>query len=353
MKIALLNDTHAGVRNNNQIFAEYQGRFYTEIFFPYLKKHDIKHIIHLGDYFDRRRDVNFFSLHKNYEHFVSVLEREGITMDLIVGNHDIYFKSTNDLNSPDYLLNFDFINVYKDQTIKNYDGLDILLLPWINSENIEDVEEYLGIAEADIVMSHLEVNGAEMYPGHFHGGGTPASWFKRFEQVYSGHFHHKSNLDNIRYLGSQMEFTWSDYGDDKHFHILDTDTREITPVRNPLTIHKKVFYDDTKETLMSIKTKDFSHLKNCFVKVVVVNKNEPYWFDIMTEQMIQAGPADLKIVEDHGNLDVLSDEEFTGEAQDTLTILNNHIKNLEIDGDRQKLSDLMRSLYTESLDVLI
>ena len=61
MKIALLNDTHAGVRNNNQIFAEYQGRFYTEIFFPYLKKHDIKHIIHLGDYFDRRRDVNFFS----------------------------------------------------------------------------------------------------------------------------------------------------------------------------------------------------------------------------------------------------------------------------------------------------
>ena len=62
-----------------------------------------------------------------------------------------------------------------------------------------------------------------------------------------------------------MEFTWSDYGDDKHFHILDTDTREITPVRNPLTIHKKVFYDDTKETLMSIKTKDFSHLKNCFV----------------------------------------------------------------------------------------
>ena len=76
MKIALLNDTHAGVRNNNQIFAEYQGRFYTEIFFPYLKKHDIKHIIHLGDYFDRRRDVNFFSLHKNYEHFVSVLEEK-------------------------------------------------------------------------------------------------------------------------------------------------------------------------------------------------------------------------------------------------------------------------------------
>ena len=133
MKIALLNDTHAGVRNNNQIFAEYQGRFYTEIFFPYLKKHDIKHIIHLGDYFDRRRDVNFFSLHKNYEHFVSVLEREGITMDLIVGNHDIYFKSTNDLNSPDYLLNFDFINVYKDPTIKNYDSLREELNNFVNS----------------------------------------------------------------------------------------------------------------------------------------------------------------------------------------------------------------------------
>ena len=353
MKIALLNDTHAGVRNNNQMFAEYQGRFYTEVFFPYLDKHNIKNIIHLGDYFDRRRDVNFYSLHKNHEHFIQPMIERDITMDLIVGNHDIYFKSTNELNSPDFLLKSDNINIFTDPITKNYDGLDIALLPWINSENEEEVEEFLQLTTAPFVMSHLEVNGGMVGPGHFHGGGTPASWFERFEQVYSGHFHHKSQLGNIRYLGSQMEFTWNDFGDDKYFHVFDTETREIEMIKNPLKMFHKVFYDDTNETLMTIKKKDFSHLQNTFVKVIVTNKNEPYWFDVFVEELIKAQPADLKVVEDHSNLDVLNEDELVGEAEDTLTILTKHIESLNIDGDKTKLDTLMRSLYTESLDILV
>jgi len=353
MKIALLNDTHCGVRNNNQMFAEYQGRFYREVFFPYLDKHNIKNIIHLGDYFDRRRDVNFYSLHKNYEHFIEPMKDRGITMDLIVGNHDIYFKSTNELNSPDYLLNFDNVNVYKDPITKDYDGLEIALLPWINSENEEEVEEFLQLTSAPFVMSHLEVNGGMVGPGHFHGGGTPASWFERFEQVFSGHFHHKSQLGNIRYLGSQMEFTWNDFGDDKFFHVFDTETREVEMVKNHLKMFHKVFYDDTDETLMTIKKKDFSQLENTFVKVIVTNKNEPYWFDVFVEELIKANPADLKVVEDHSNLDVLNEDELVGDAEDTLTILTKHIDSLNIDGDKAKLDSLMRSLYTESLDILV
>ena len=353
MKIALLNDTHCGVRNNNQMFAEYQGRFYKEVFFPYLDEHNIKNIIHLGDYFDRRRDVNFYSLHKNYEHFIEPMRERGITMDLIVGNHDIYFKSTNELNSPDYLLNFDNVNVYKDPITKDYDGLEIALLPWINSENEEEVEEFLQLTTAPFVMSHLEVNGGMMSPGHYHGGGTPQSWFERFEQVFSGHFHHKSTLGNIRYFGSQMEFTWNDFGDDKHFHVFDTETREIESIHNPLKMFHKVFYNDTNETLMTIKKKDFSYLKDTFVKVIVTDKNEPYWFDVFIEELTKVCPADLKVVEDHSNLDVLNEDELVGEAEDTLTILTKHIDSLNIDGDKTKLDTLMRSLYTESLDILV
>ena len=353
MKIALLNDTHCGVRNNNQMFAEYQGRFYREVFFPYLDEHNIKQIIHLGDYFDRRRDVNFYSLHKNHEHFVEPMNERGIQMDLIVGNHDIYFKSTNRLNSPDYLLHSDNINVYTDPITKEYDGLEIALLPWINSENEEEVEEFLQLTTAPFVMSHLEVNGGMVGPGHFHGGGTPASWFERFEQVFSGHFHHKSTLGNIRYLGSQMEFTWNDFGDDKHFHVFDTETREIEAIQNPLKMFHKVFYNDTNETLMTIKKKDFSPLKDTFVKVIVTDKNEPYWFDVFIEEITKVCPADLKVVEDHSNLDVLNEDELVGEAEDTLTILTKHIDSLNIDGDKTKLDTLMRSLYTESLDILV
>jgi hypothetical protein len=139
----------------------------------------------------------------------------------------------------------------------------------------------------------------------------------------------------------------------KHFHILDTETREIEAIHNPLKMFHKIFYDDTKETLMSIKKKQFSELKDTFVKVIVTNKNEPYWFDVFIENIIKASPADLKVVEDHSNLDVLDAGDFATEAEDTLTILTKHIDSLNIDGDKKKLDVLMRSLYTESLDILV
>ena len=60
MKYALITDTHFGVRNDSQILLEYQKKFYDEIFFPYLDKNDIKHIVHLGDLVDRRKSINFW-----------------------------------------------------------------------------------------------------------------------------------------------------------------------------------------------------------------------------------------------------------------------------------------------------
>ena len=47
MKFAVLNDTHAGVRNDSVHFMSM--KFYEEVF-PYLLENDIKHIVHLGDY---------------------------------------------------------------------------------------------------------------------------------------------------------------------------------------------------------------------------------------------------------------------------------------------------------------
>ena len=38
MKIALLNDTHFGCRNDSPHFVQYQERFYNEVFFPYIKE---------------------------------------------------------------------------------------------------------------------------------------------------------------------------------------------------------------------------------------------------------------------------------------------------------------------------
>lgn len=75
MKVAILNDTHCGVRNSSDIFLKYNERFYGEIFFPYLKEHNIKNILHLGDYYEHRKFVNFKALNANRKHFLEQIGR--------------------------------------------------------------------------------------------------------------------------------------------------------------------------------------------------------------------------------------------------------------------------------------
>ena len=69
------------------------------------------------------------------------------------------------------------------------------------------------------------------------------------------------------------------------------------------------------------------------------------------ERLNKAEVIDFKVVEDHGNLGDMSDEEMASDAEDTLTILSKHIEGMEITGDKTKLENLVRSLYTEALDV--
>lgn len=350
MKIAILNDTHAGVRGDMIEMSKYQGRFYEEIFFPYLDEHDIKHIIHLGDYFDRRKYINFASLKANREHFIEPLIERGISMDLIIGNHDTYYKNTNDVNAPELLLfNEAQINVISECQVKEYDGTNIALVPWINNENYADSVEFMMSAPASVCMGHFEIEGALMHPGMTCQHGLDHTYLKRFDKVYSGHFHQKSEVKNIRYLGSQMQFTWSDYGDNKYFHIFDTEDQSMTPVHNPLTMFEKAFYDDAKETFETISNADYSKYEGKFVKVVVVNKDNPYWFDSFLDKIHSQSPLHVSVVDDNKHMDFFDDDEIE-DVEDTLTILSKYIDGLEIQGKKKSLNNLMTTLYNEALD---
>jgi hypothetical protein len=146
-----------------------------------------------------------------------------------------------------------------------------------------------------------------------------------------------------------MQFTWSDYGDQKYFHIFDTEDQSVLPVPNPLTMFEKVFYDDTKESFEKILNRDYSQYENKFVKVIVVNKDNPYWFDQMMDKLHKANPLHVTAVDDHKHMDLLSDDEIEG-VEDTLTILTKYVDSLEIQGEKNQLTSLITSLYNEALD---
>ena len=255
MKLAVLNDTHAGIRNSSDIFLEYQRRFYDEQFFPYLKEHGITQILHLGDYYDHRKFINFKSQNQNRKMFLEPMREMGITMDIIPGNHDVFFKNTNDLCSLKELLGYytSNVNIMMQPKVQDYDGLKIACVPWINNENYTESIKFLKSCDAQWVGAHLELQGFEMMRGVTNTHGMTRDVFKRFELVMSGHFHTKSNQDNIHYLGSQFEFNWSDAGDPKYFHIIDTETRELTPIQSSSIFKVSLYYHSGGSHAMRLK----------------------------------------------------------------------------------------------------
>ena len=347
MKIAILNDTHCGVRNSSDIFLNYQERFYSEIFFPYLKKHNIKNILHLGDYYEHRKFVNFKALNQNRKVFLEPLRDNDITMDIIPGNHDVFYKNTNELCSLKELLGYftSNVNIIMKPTVLDYDGLGVAVVPWINNANYKEYTDFIANCKAPMLGAHLELLGFDMYKGMPNPHGMTADLFKRFETVMSGHFHTKSSKGNVHYLGSQMEFTWSDVDDPKYFHILDTETRELTPVRNPITMFQKIVYNDEK---IDYNTLDVEQFRHKFIKVLVVNKTDLYQFDKFIDRLQNVETYELKIAENF--------EEFIGESvdddkvslEDTKDLLDTYVDAVETDLDKDHIKMKLRELYTEA-----
>lgn len=347
MKIALLNDTHCGIRNSSEIFLDYAEKFYSDCFFPYLNEHGIKNIIHLGDYYDHRKFINFKALHHNRKIFLEKLREYGITMDIIPGNHDVYFKNTNELNSLKELLGhyMNEVNIVMEPRVLEYDNTPIALIPWINSENYNQTMNFIKDCKADIVGAHLELNGFELSKGIMSHDGMDHRIFSKFDMVLSGHYHAKSHKDNIYYLGSQMEFFWSDASDPKYFHVLDTETRELTAVRNPHTLFERIYYDDRNTNYHNF---DVSFCDHKFVKIVVINKSDLFTFDRFVDRIQDRAIHELKIAENF--------EEFLGDAvqdesvniEDTNELLDSYIEAVDTDLDKNKLKVQMRNLLTEA-----
>lgn len=352
MKIALISDTHAGARGDNPIFNEYFFKFWENVFFPYLKENNITQICHLGDVVDRRKFINFVILNSWRKRFFDVLKREDITMDVIVGNHDVTYKNTNEINAMHELFDhYDNINVLIEPRDVDYDGTSIAMVPWINVSNYEQSMEFLKNSKSQIVFGHFEIAGFEMDRGNICHTGLDMKSFDRFDMVLSGHFHHKSNNGNIHYLGNQYEMTWADYNDQRGFHVFDTDTRELTFVPNPYRMFHKLSYDDGQQDFDYWKEYNYDELKDCYVKVVVVNKQNPYLFDKVIDDLYKAEVADIAIVEDLTDVALDVDEDIINQAEDTMTILNKYIDGLTLNVEPDKLKNIMRELYVESLNV--
>jgi|TARA_B110000858_G_scaffold18358_1_gene18529 hypothetical protein len=347
MKIALLNDTHCGNRNSSDIFIDNAETFYSNVFFPYCVEHSIKHVVHLGDYYDNRKFINFRALNRNRSHFLKPLRDLGMTMDIIRGNHDTFYKNTGELNSLKELLGhyMNEVTIIQDPTVMTYGSLRMGLVPWIDAENEQRSLDFLANAKCDWIGGHFDIQGYDMMKGIKCEHGLDRSVFKRFEQVLSGHFHTKSTQDNISYLGSQMEFFWNDAHDDKFFHVLDTETRELTAVRNPHTLHHRIYYNDVETDYLHY---DLVPIDGKFVKVVVINKSDQFIFDRFIDRINNREILELKIAENFSEFLGNNVEDTEVSVEDTSVLLDSYIDAVDTDLDKDRIKLQMNELMTEA-----
>lgn len=353
MKIAIITDMHIGVRGDSRIFLDHQERFFKEIFFPYLDENNITTVLDLGDTFDRRKFVNYVTLKRGKEFFFDELQKRNIEYHAVVGNHSVYYTNTNEVNSMSLLLGeYDNFHIYENEPKElTFGSTSIMMVPWITRDNADKCFTAIFGTKVPILMGHFEIEGFEMLKGQLCDHGMDVNFFKGFEQVYSGHFHHPSNYGNIRYLGAPYEMTWSDYGGKRGFHILDTETRDLEWIENPFKVYHKIEYDDADMTIDDIANLDVSNIRDSYIKVIVKNRTNPYIHDLFINKLADGGAADVKSIEDTLNIESEGVDDILDETKDTKDILHSYIESLETRVDKTNIKKLIDELYVEASSI--
>lgn len=344
MKIAILGDTHFGARNASPQFASYFNAFYKDIFIPYIRDNDIRTVFQLGDLFDSRKSTNHYALAEAKKNFFEELNCQFITL---LGNHDIFYRESLSISSTELLLGeYGYIRCIGKPVTINIDGTKIDVVPWICKENHDEVVKFIKESKSDLLFGHFEIDGFSMYRGMAAHGGLNASMFEKYELVLSGHFHTKSSAGNITYVGTPYELTWQDAGDPRGFHIFDTETRKLTFIQNPYTIHYRFEYDEKNG-----KTIDLEQVKDKFVRIVVIDKSkDAAKFETFMTAVQSAGAYEVKVVEDmtafkEGDIDESVD------LEDTMTLMSSYVDSVETTADKDKIKTYMKTLYVESINI--
>jgi DNA repair exonuclease SbcCD nuclease subunit len=345
--VALITDVHFGARGDSAVFLDYYEQFYSKVFFPELESRGIDTVLMLGDTFDRRKYTNHNTLYRAKRMYFDKLEAMGISVYMLAGNHDCAFKNTNDVNSPELLLS-DYANITvidKPETLQ-IKGIDVCMIPWICSDNYTSCLEVMNSTRATLCMGHFEIAGFAMHRGMESTEGISKDLFSKFDMVFSGHYHHRSDDGHIYYLGNPYELTWQDYNDPRGFHIFDLNSRKLTFIQNPITMFVRLTYTDKGVEPLNLDVLD---LTNCIIKLVVQDKTDFYKFDKFTQKLYTKGCHEIKILEDLTEYDVGEIDEAVN-LEDTISVLSTYIDSVATDTDKEVIKTYMRGLYTEALN---
>ena len=345
MKICFLGDTHFGHKNGDKVFADFQRKFYTKIFFPYIKKNKIERIIQFGDFFDSRKAIRHSTMKLVREVIIDnsydATNNVCIKWDVNVGNHDIHMKDSIHPNACTELLSiYPNFNIIDKPTTLSFDKLDIDIIPWICKENKEEVFEFIKSSLSLYCIGHFELNGFQYAKGILSEGFSP-DFLEHYIQVWSGHYHTESEGGNVHYIGNPYQMSFSDSDEERGFWIFDTISKNMEFVVNPYNLYTKVYYDSNTFDLNSI-----SNYIDMNVKIIVEDRGNAAQFDNVVE-LFSKVTASQSVID---NIDVIQNNDLKIDITDTLKIISDYIDELtETTKNKKEIKKIMTALYKEGI----
>jgi len=346
-KVILLGDTHWGNNNDSPIFHSHFKKFY-EMMFTYMSENGIKTIIQLGDLFDKRKNINFLTLHRANQIFFDRLKEFGIHLYVLAGNHDCTYKNTNDVNSVRLLSTSNMTVIDKFTATVNVNGVDVDFFPWLNENNIQQSKDFVKSSKSKIAVGHFEFAAFPMHPGQLAESGMDHRLLSNYTAVYSGHYHTISSRDNVLYTGTPYELSWSDCDDAKGFWVLDLEKSNEQPefIRNPFKLYKSMVYDD-----VSGEIETDVNIKDMFVKLFVVNKQDQYSFDSYVANLNSQSPYSLKIIESNISQSIATALNSKIEFKSTSEMINHVVDEMELKVDGFILKSMIAEIYAEASEL--
>jgi DNA repair exonuclease SbcCD nuclease subunit len=347
MKVAIITDQHFGARKNSKLFHDYFLKFYNDIFFPTLVKNNIKTVVDMGDTFDSRKGIDFAALAWAKDNYYDILELLGVTVHTIVGNHTAYYKNTNEVNAVDLLLReYKNVKTYSKPTEVELDKLKVVFIPWINGGNYEETFNLIKSTKCKYAMGHLEFSGFPPYRGFTMQEGMDSKLFNKFELVFSGHYHTRSDNGKVFYLGNPYEIYFNDMGDTRGFHIFDTETLSLQAINNPYTMHETIYYEDNDYQTFNVREYD-----DKIVKLVVRKKTNEKKFEKFIDKLYSTNIAELKIVESFADPTALN-QEYDLELEDTVSILNKYVDDFEDSINKASVKTIIQQVYKQACEIV-
>lgn len=354
MRCAVISDTHWCIKRSNKVFEEHIASFHERLV-DYCTKNSIKHILHLGDFFDTRGNINVLTLQTIKTRFLDKLAENGIQLIMVPGNHDLPYRNSIEASAITLVFNeYKNVTVYETPTIHTFeDKTNVLMVPWIakdqEREFISKIDSFVGYT--DICLGHFEFSGFLYAKGVIAEEGMDSSIFTpKFDLILSGHYHSKSSKGNIHYLGTQYQLTWADFDEKKYFHILDTSTKELIPVENPVQMFHKIFYDESIIDETDLSDLNDSAYTNSIIKIVVLNRKNMVKFELFMDAVFANNPYHVEVIDESV---VASQKEIKVDSsvlmKGTMEIINEIIDEMkETDYNMPLVKKLMNDFYHES-----